>query len=125
MAVVTLTTVWMNLASDLTQSLVVEFVTQINPSPQTPGEDRMYGNGRYRGLTAGATQNQVQLAFAGVDPATLATLRAWDGQLVCYRDPSGEKFYGSYRSPQVSRHPYDADADVTLTVTEKTFSEAV
>lgn len=125
MASVSLKTVWLNLASDLTQSVAVEFVTQINPAPQTPGEDRMYGNGRYRGVTAGGTQKQVGLAFQAVEPDVLATLRSWDGLLLCYRDDSGEKFYGSYRSPQITRHPYDANADVTLTITEKTWSEEV
>lgn len=125
MASVALRTVVFNLASDPSQVLVIDWVTQINPAPQTPGEDRMYGTGRYRALTAGTRQQTVALAFAGCDPATVAQLEAWDGVLLCYRDDSGRKFFGTYRSPQITRHSYNADADVSLTFTETTYFEAV
>ena len=117
--------VWFTLNSDRSQSLNLLYATQINPQPQTPGEIRMYGNGRYNRLGAGATQKQVALAFAAVTPDEVATLRAWDGLLLLYRDDSGERFFGSYQSPQITRHPYDDESDVSLTFLQQTYSEAV
>lgn len=136
MASVSFQTVVLNLASDLSQVLALKFVTQINPAPQTPGEDRMYGNGRYRSVSTGAPQKQQAIAAAAVEPADLATLLSWCGvnvygqpadapQLLCYRDDSGEKFYGTIRSPQVTRHQYDPNADVSFTITETTYDESV
>lgn len=124
MAFVALSTVWLNLASDLSQSLSLDFVTGIDPSPSTPGDDRQYGT-RFRAVLTGATQRQVKVSAQAVTPDQVATLRAWDGLTVCYRDDSGLKFYGTYRSPQISRHQYNPDSDVSFTVTEVTVSESV
>jgi hypothetical protein len=125
MASVGLSTVWLNLASDLAQSLSFEFVTGIDPSPSTPGEDRQYGAGRFRAVLSGSTQKQAKVTAQAVTADQVATLREWDGLLVCYRDDSGLKFYGTYRSPQISRHQYNPDSDVSLTITETTVSEVV
>lgn len=125
MASITLRTVWLNLAADVTQQLSFLYVTDIDPSPITPGEDREYGGGRFRSVLTGSTQQKVAMAASAVSPEDVATLRAWDGKAVCYRDDSGLKFYGTYRSPSVKRHQYNEDSDVSLTITETTVSEAV
>lgn len=124
MALVTLQTVWLNLLADLTQSLTFEFVTGIDPTPITPGEDRQYGS-RFRAVTTGLSQRKVVVTATDVPPGDIAVLLAWDAQPVCYRDDSGLKFYGSFRAPAVPRHRYNPDSDVTLTITEVTVSEAV
>lgn len=123
MASVTLTTVWLNLAADLTQALSFLIVSAIDPTPITPGDDREYGNGRFRAVLTGATQQKVTFTALAVPATDIATLRNWDGQAVCYRDDSGLKFYGTYRSPSIPRHQYDTDSDVTLTITETTVAE--
>lgn len=136
MAQVQFSTVVLNLASDLSQRLVLQFVTQINPAPQTPGEDRVYGNARFRAVSTGATQKQHAIAAQALEPAELATLTAWAGVTaygqpngapvaLCYRDDSGEKYYGTIRSPQITRHQFDPNADVSFTFTETTFDETV
>lgn len=117
--------VWLNLYSDLSQSLNLLYATQINLTPQTPGETRMYGAARYVSLSAGATQRQVSLVFEAVTPDEVATLQAWDGQLLLYRDDSGARFFGSYRSPQINRHPYDDESSVSFTFAELTVDESV
>jgi hypothetical protein len=122
-ASITLQGVWLTLASDQTQSLHLQFATQINPQPQTPGDVRMYGNGRYVGLSAGATQQQYAIAAEAVPAEDVATLRSWDGVLLCYRDDRAAKTWGLFRSPQVTWHPYNTDADVSFTFVEVTYSD--
>lgn len=125
MVQVVLRTVWLNLASDLSQVLAVPFVSQINYTPSSPGEDRMYGAGRYRSVEGGATQRRVALAFQACTPDEVVLILRWDRMILLYRDDLGTKIYGSYRGPQINRHPYDKNADVTLNFTEKTVSEAL
>lgn len=125
MASVTITTVWLALASDLSQAVGIPVVTQVNMQPQTLGETRRYGK-RIRGITsAGGTQRTVALAFDDCTPALVAQLRAWDGQVLLYRDMTGEKMFGWYLGPQISWHPYDTHASVSLTFSEITVSEVV
>lgn len=112
----------LTLVSDPTQSLVLLLAQSVNVTPQTPGEDRMYGAGRYRGVTSGATQRQYAVTADAVTPAEVALLRAWDGQRLCFRDDSGEKCFGWFRSPTVARHAFDSDAAVSFTFTELTYS---
>ena len=124
MATVTLKTVWLNLASDPSQYLSLPLTTAVDLSPSTPGEDRQYGT-LLRAITTGVTQRQAKVSVAALEPADVAIIRAWDGLTICYRDDSGMKFFGTYRSPQIVRHQYDANSDVSFTVTETSFSEVV
>jgi hypothetical protein len=117
-------TVVLSLASDLSQTLTLQFVTSIGRSPQTPGETRMYGTGRYSAVTSGATQQQNTVSAVALTPADVAQLQAWDGLTLLYRDDQ-DRFYGCYRSPQVTRHQYDPNADVSFTFAELSFVEAV
>lgn len=105
------------------ESLIVDTVSKRDPAPQTPGEERMYGNGRYVGLSAGATSQQYQVTFQAVDAATVATLRAWDSVLLCYLDDLGNKCWGRYRSPQISGRTVDSRADVSITFVGLTYSD--
>lgn len=124
MVQINLQTVWFNLAADLSQFMFLPFTSQVNYTPSSPGEDRMYGAGRYRGIEGGARQQRIGLGFAACTPEQVALFLAWDRQLLLYRDDAGTKVWGSYRGPQVNRHSYDPNAEVTLTFTEKTYSEA-
>lgn len=125
MAIIHLHTAWLNLASDLSQKLVIQFATQIDPQPKTAAEFRSYGQNRWRLATTGATQRSQVISAVAVTPAELALLRAWTAKTVLYRDDSGEKFYGAYLDPQIKRHQYDVNADVSFTVMELTHSEVV
>lgn len=125
MASITLDTAWLNLASDLTQYVAIPVVTQINAQPQTLGETRRYGT-RIRGVKSdGGTQRQESLAFDDCAPALVAQLREWDGQVLLYRDSTGEKFFGLFFSPQITWHQYDDRAAVSMTFSEITVSETV
>ena len=125
MASVTFQGVLLSLVSDETDVIWLPFATQVNPSDQTPGEDRMYGDGRYNGLTAGATQRQHAVASEAVPQADAMKLRSWSGRQIWYRDDWGEKYVGSFRSPQVTRHPYNTECAVSFTVTEQTYSDVL
>jgi hypothetical protein len=122
---VVLTTVWFAAEANLADAVSVPYVTQNNRSPQTKGETREYGGGRFRAVLTSATQRTYPLAFAACDPTLVAWIKAHDGVPLWFRDDSGTKCHGVYFSPQINRHQYDANADVTLTFLETSGSEAV
>ena len=123
MAAVTFNTILLNLASDSTQVVSLWCIDQIGGGPQTPGEDRQYGT-RIRGVDTGVITQTRALAAQDVDPGVLSAFLAMAGQTCCFRDPTGTKFYGTFRSPAVTWHNYDANADVSFTFTEQSYSEA-
>lgn len=125
MAGVAFRTVWLNLAADLSQSIAIPFVTQITPQPKTPADFRVYGNGRSRLATAGYTLRQQSVAAVALTPAQVALLLSWTTQTVLYRDDWGTKFFGAYLDPSITRHSYDVNADVSLTVNEVSHSEVI
>lgn len=117
--------VWLNLQSDPSQALQIATVSRRDPGLVTPGETRMYGNGRYVGLSSGGPQQQFQVTFQAVDWDTWLTLKAWAGKLLLYRDDLGNRVWGRYLNPQPTSRTSDGYTDVSITFEELTYSEAV
>lgn len=125
MATVTLTTVWITLASDPSQSVTLTLAQSVRVAPVNPQVDRMYGAGRFRAVNLGAIQQTIAVAASAVSLSDVELLEAWNGLAVWYRDDSGRKFACTYRDLVATRHSYDTNSEVTFTVTETTLSEAV
>jgi hypothetical protein len=123
MAAVTFNTVILNLADDVTQTLTLLYVSGVSGGPTNSGEDRQYGT-RVRGVATGVTTQTRTITADELEPSEVATLFAFAGQTLCFRDPTGTKFYGTFRSPAVTWNAYSNTAGVSFTVTEQTFSEA-
>lgn len=125
MASVTFNTIIFTLVSDPTQSLVLSYVTGISGGPVNSGEDRQYGT-RIRGVNTGVTVQSRAVTAEAVEPADVATLcDVFAGESMCYRDPNGAKYFGTFRTPAVTWHNYDTGADVSLTFTQQTYDESV
>lgn len=125
MATVTLTTLWLNDATDLTDYRSFPLMNQLRATPQTPGEVRLYANGRFRSIKRAGAQQQLAATLAACDRDQVDWIEAHAGRLLLVRDDRGRKFYGTYYGPTIDEHPYDDEADVTLTLVEISHSEAV
>lgn len=124
MASVSLETVWLNLASDLSKSVQLE-VSSLNDDEGITGEVRVYAGGRTRSVSRAGSRRQIRVSFDVLDNRPqLATLRSWVGLTVLFRDPFGRKVYAVFYSvPAVERIPVDMP-EVQLDLTGVTFSEA-
>jgi hypothetical protein len=125
MASLTLATVWVSLASDLTQAVVLDTMTGLTSTPQNAGQVRRYASGRTRAVVPAGVPNQFQVSTAASGRATITWLESHTGQMVLVRDDRGRKFYATYFQPATSEHAYNGDGDVTLTFSELTHSEGL
>jgi hypothetical protein len=125
MALVTLSTVWLNLASDLTQAVELDTMTGLTSTPQNVGTVRRYAAGRTRAVAQAGVPSQFQVATVASPRATIVWLESHTGQMVLVRDDRGRKFYATYFQPATVEHAYNSDGDVTLTLAELSHSEAV
>lgn len=125
MATITLDTVWLNDAADLTSFCALENVTDISPSPEVDGEIRTYAGGRERNVSGAGRRNVVAVSATHAARADVLWMEAHCGRLLLFRDPLGRKFYGIYRDLKVTERKGQNCADVTFTIREVTHSEVV
>jgi hypothetical protein len=126
MASVTLTRLWLNLASDPSRSWSFAYITGLQSQPAIGASSAPYAAGNYR--MSGTPGRQSQL------PVTLTAVSRYDRyalefelpkQLLCVRDDRGRKFYGYYSNPQATEHLYNDECDMTLTFLEVAYSETL
>lgn len=125
MATVTLTTLWLNDADDLTDMASFRFLSKLSATPQTPGEVRVYGNGRLRAINRAGGQKQLAATLPACDRDQITWIEDHAGRLLLVRDDRGRRFWGIYYSPTIDEHAYNTDADVSLTLVEVSHDEAV
>jgi hypothetical protein len=125
MASLSLATVWLYPVSAPTDVTVLSTMSSLAAAPQAAGSTRRYASGRFRTVTQAGIQEQLTVAAVACDRTQINWLRSHIGVTLLVRDDRGRKFYGAYFNPAVTEHPYDANGDVTLTITEVTFSESV
>lgn len=88
------------------------------------GSVRRYANGRTRLILLAGVTRSVELTVY-VSPAGLATLRAWEGVLLLYRDGLGTKMWGTYLGSPAEPNINGSAFEVPLRFTELTHSEEV
>jgi hypothetical protein len=125
MASITLKTLWLTNAADLTDSQSFPLLSKLTATPTIGGAIRRYASGRFRAIAQAGDQNQLAATLPTCDPDQVAWIDAMAGQLLMVRDDRGRKFYGQYFTYQADEHAYDGNTDVTLTVAEVSHSEAV
>lgn len=125
MASITLSAVWLNLASDLSDCVELDTMTGLTSTPQNTGTIRRYASGRTRAVIPAGVPNQFAVTAQAVPRSTIVWLESHTGQLMLIRDDRGRKFYGTCFQPATAEHQYDQDGDVTVTFTEISYSEAV
>lgn len=123
---ITLTTVWMNLASNLSQYQNFPAMSILKPSIVQPGEVRTYANGRLRLITRAGLARSYSLTLIACSRAQITWLENNVGQLFCVRDDRGRKIYATFFDVPVLEESTDPTlGDVTLALSEVTHSEIV
>jgi hypothetical protein len=126
MAVITLKTVWLNLASEMTNYQSFPYMSKLAPSTERAGEDRDYANGRIRLVLKGARKQSFQLTLPNCTRAQINWLEQHTGELMLVRDDRGRKVWGTYFKIMLDENSTDIDlGDVDITFKQITHSEAV
>lgn len=124
MAAVTLRTLWLNDADDLSDFQAFPLMNGLSLSPQQDVTIGKYAGGRLRVSRMPGTAQQASVTLPTCTPDQREWVEAKIGALLCVRDDRGRKFYAVYANPQITEHPYDGNCDITLTLSEATHSEA-
>lgn len=125
MAAVQLKAVWFNVVADPSDSLALRHVTGFSRVPEKPGEIVRGAGGRVRFIRQAGRSVEWSLGFKVLTPAQKQWLEDRIGELMCFRDDRGHKIFGVYQSVDVTERLYNHEGDVSLSVTELTYSEAV
>lgn len=95
MASVVLGDMWINLASDLSQHVVIRRAASTWSTPKV-GEVRLYASGRARVISQAGGLGQTTANVRTTDMALIATLQSWEGQTVLVRDERGRSAWGVF-----------------------------
>lgn len=125
MATVSLVTLWLNDAEDLSDVLATDALSTLTLAPQTQGAVRLYANGRTRSITRAGKSQNATIKILNCARADVQWVEDHAGRLLLVRDPLGRKFYGVYYVPTITERPFELTADIALELTEVTHSEAV
>ena len=122
---VTLSTVWINLASTLSNYQSFPLMSALEVDTNQPGEVRTYAGGRLRLVTTAGVARTATLTLPECSRDQINWLQSVVGLTVLVRDDRGRKIWGTFLSPKVSENQYNTTGDVTLTIIEITYVEAV
>lgn len=126
MSTVNLGAVWLNKASNLTDSQRFDNVTGLQAIKANDGDVRALANGRLRMVTTTTLQRQYALTLELATRTQIDWLEAHVGELLCARDDRGRKVYGTYFEVSVDEVIERSDyGNVSLRFTEVTHSEVV
>lgn len=125
MAVVSLHTLWINAASDLSDFLALQYASGLSGGSSTSVTYQVMASGRQRAIVTGSSLRTYKVSCDGVTPAELAWLRAHEAVLCCFRDPYGQKLYGMFTATPWTGKVPGALTSTELDVTEVSHSEAV
>ena len=125
MASVSLTTLWLCDAADLTDCQSFPYLNAKGNSPQSNVTLAEYAAGRVMATRTPLKAQQLAVTLLACTAEQTAWLESKAGVLLLVRDDLGRKFYGIYTTPGGTDHQYNTDADVTLVLNEVSNSEAV
>lgn len=126
MTTITLTTVWINVASDPSDYRSFPLMSELNVTSTQPGDVRQLASGRARlVLRAGGVKRTVTAALPALDRDDVEWLEDRAGQLLCVRDDRGRKIWATFFAAPVDENQGLTTADVTLTLVEISHEEAV
>ncbi len=122
MAAVTLSPAILALADDPSQA-VAAFTSGRSRTLEVPGSVKRMANGRLRTVRRAGTARQLGVTLVSVTPAQVRTLEGWAGRTILYRDSWGVKLYGAFFGVGVVDFTNRGRYDVTLSLSEVSFSE--
>lgn len=136
MASVTLATLWLNnvlsmsdymsfpLMSALSDAPAVgDMMASIDSSVITP--IRLYANGNLRAVNPVGSQRMLTATLPACTPTQMIWLVGHKALTLLVRDDRGRRFWAQYFGYTANEHQYDLNTDVSLVLTELTYSDAV
>lgn len=135
MAIVQLTTLWLNNAIQPFDSMYFPYMSAMTDTPAvgslmasdsasgSTSPIRLYANGVLRAILAPGEQRVLTATLPACTPTQVQWLYAHLSQIMLVRDDRGRRFYAQYFTYSAAEHAYDGNADVSLTLTETTFSD--
>lgn len=128
-ASITLTSLSLNVAVTPSDYRLFPSMSSLEPTLNLSGEFRAYANGRTRMILRANRGEIFNVTLPELTIAEIDWLKANAGKVMCLRDDRGSKVFVGYLSVPIKQNPPDADGtktgDVSLTLTEVTFSEVV
>lgn len=125
MATIELASILLGPADDLASQIELD-VSALDEDDAVDGAVRTYAANRRRPVKTATTSRALPLAFEIVqDRELLDLVRSWKGRTLLYRDPLGRKVWCVFFALQVKERIVVDIAEVSLTLTEVTFDEAV
>lgn len=126
MTSVTLDRLWINLidGADSSTARSFQFVGSLQSQPQMQVSSRVYADGRARLSYVLGRQAQLQVTLRAVSEDDRVLFEfdqpagGWLGRKVWFRDDRGRKLAGFWAPPQIIEHQYNAECDISLTITE-------
>lgn len=122
---VTLKTVWINLASDLTQYQSFNQLAALKVETNQPGDVRRYAGGRMRIIRKAGISRAISLSLPACTRAQITFLEANVGQIVCVRDDRGRKIWATYLAVPVDENSFELTGNVSLALSEVTATDIV
>ena len=123
---VALTTVWLNLASNLSDYQTFPAMSKLEINTKRPGEARLNANGRTRLIRKTSNNRTFSLDLPICTRAQIDWLELHVGELMLVRDDRKRKVWCVYFDVPVTETSADTDSgDVNLSLVEITYSEAV
>jgi hypothetical protein len=113
MAGVTLSTLYLHDAADLSDYMVLN-VSDINETPSSSAIVRAYANGRLRLVTTPELRDELSLRLILVSRADREALSAWRRTLLLLRDPLGHVMHGMY--PDLDIAPVCGEDESTISL---------
>lgn len=126
MVSVAITKLWLNLASDTSQSWSFDTVTGLQASPTAQSTQEIDGDGTVNTLTTPGVPKSFAVTLAGCSAVDRQTIE-FDllNVPVWVRDDRSRKFAGSYSTPVITEHQYNDECDIALTFLQADLTEAV
>lgn len=124
MATVTFNQLWLNSVADPTDAMAFS-VNSIEHDPTVDVDNRPRAAGNIQSVRTLTKQKIAKVALNFCTDIQTAWLKAHQGEMLCYRDPTGEKFYGNYADSTFAPRLMGNSWVVPLTFAEATQTEAV
>lgn len=122
--VVTLNEVRLNVASNMSDSMAFQNVTEFKVAVAQQGEVRALANGRLRAVRRAAKPSGASFKFELCTREQIDWLEDKVGQLLCFRDDRGRKMYGLYWAAPVAESIVRVEyGDVEIDFHEVTHTE--
>lgn len=122
---VILTTLWLNLASNLSDYRSFPLMSALDLDLTQSGEFREYANGDTRMILRAKRSNVFDVTLPQLERTDVDWLKTNAGKVVCVRDDRSNKVWAGYLKVSVRPNQGEATDDVSLTLTEVKYSEVV